>query len=240
MVKTRLQPEEATRLLGATAIFGGLELNALSTLAAVTVQRTYARGQYLCSQGDPGDRLFVIAEGLVKVIFATEEGDEMVLATLQPPEVFGELAVVDQAPRSASVMAVEPTRALLLSRSRLQEVMRSSPPVVDAVLTTLAGMVRRLTGQAGDLAFLDLGGRLAKLLLGLATKQGIARGDAVLNLGLTQSDLAAMIGASRPAVNRVLHSFADRGFLKIDGQVIILLDLDELRRRAGVYGMLQR
>jgi CRP/FNR family transcriptional regulator, cyclic AMP receptor protein len=238
MVRTRLRPEEATKLLGATAIFGGLDPHALASLATATTQRTYERGQNLCSQGDPGDRLFVVADGLVKVVFTTEQGDEMVLATLRPPEVFGELAVLDQAPRSASVTAVEPTLVLMLSRSRLLEAMRSIPPLVDAVLAAVAGLVRRLTGQAGDLAFLDLGGRLAKLLLRLATQHGTTSGDAVLNLGLTQSDLAAMIGASRPAVNRVLHLFADRGFLEVNGQAIVLRDLDGLRRRAGVYDML--
>jgi CRP-like cAMP-binding protein len=234
LVRSRLRPEEAAKLLGTTEIFGPLDSTVLADLATATLQRTYARGQYLCSQGDTGDQLFVIAEGLVKVVFGTEQGAEMVLATLRPPDVFGELAVLDQAPRSASVMAVEPTLVLTLSRPRLLEAMRLSPPLVDAVLATLGGLVRRLIEQAGDLAFLDLGGRLAKLLLRLGTEHGVTRGDAVLDLPFTQSDLAAMIGASRPAVNRVLHLFADRGLLEINGPVIVLRDLDGLRRRAGV------
>jgi CRP/FNR family transcriptional regulator, cyclic AMP receptor protein len=236
-VRARLRPEEVAELLGASAIFGDLDPQALAGLAAVTVQRTYTRGQYVCYQGDPGDWLFVIAEGLVKVVFSTEEGEEIILTTLRPPEVFGELAVLDQAPRSASVMAVEPTLVLMLSRVRLLEAMRSSPPLVDAVLAALARLVRRLTEQAGDLAFLDLGGRLAKLLLSLGKQHRATHGDTVLDLRLTQSDLAAMIGASRPAVNRILHLFAQRGFLEINGQVIVLRDLDGLRRRAGVYSL---
>jgi CRP/FNR family transcriptional regulator, cyclic AMP receptor protein len=233
-VRGRLEPGEAAKLLGETELFSPLGATDLAGLAGATVQRTYSRGQYLCTQGDTGDQLFVIAEGLVKVAFATEQGAEMVLATLRPPDVFGELAVLDEAPRSASVLAVEPTLVLMLSRPRLLEAMRSSPPLVDAVLAMLGGMVRRLIEQAGDLAFLDLGGRLAKLLLRLGTEHGVMRGDAVLDLPFTQSDLAAMIGASRPAVNRVLHLFADRGFLKINGPVIVLLDLAGLRRRAGI------
>jgi CRP/FNR family transcriptional regulator, cyclic AMP receptor protein len=174
---------------------------------------------------------FVIAKGLVKVVFATEQGAEMVLATLRPPDVFGELTVLDEAPRSASVLAVEPTVVLTLSRPYLLQAMRSSPPVVDAVLVTLGRLVRRLIEQTGDLAFLDLGGRLAKLLLRLGAERGVTRGDAVLDLPFTQSDLAAMIGASRPAVNRVLHLFAERGFLEINGQVIVLRDLECATRR---------
>jgi CRP-like cAMP-binding protein len=234
-MRGRLQADEVVRLLGLTEIFGPLDSGILTGLAAATLQRTYARGQFLCSQGDSGDQLFVIVEGLVKITFTTEHGEEMVLATLQPPDVFGELAILDQAPRSASAVAVEPTLVLTLSRPRLLAAMRSSPPLVDAVMATLGGLVRRLTEQAGDFAFLDLGGRLAKLLLRLGKDHGATLGGAVLDLPFTQSDLAAMIGASRPAVNRVLHLFADRGFLEINGQVIVLRDLDGLRRRAGVY-----
>lgn len=233
-VRNRLRPDEAAKLLGATEMFGSLDSTELTNLATATLQRTYVRGQYLCAQGDTGDQLFVIAKGLVKVVFATEQGAEMVLATLRPPDVFGELTVLDEAPRSASVMAVEPTVVLTLSRPYLLQAMRSSPPVVDAVLVTLGRLVRRLIEQTGDLAFLDLGGRLAKLLLRLGAERGVTRGDSVLDLPFTQSDLAAMIGASRPAVNRVLHLFAERGFLKINGQVIVLRDLEGLRRRAGV------
>lgn len=232
-VNSRLPPDEAARLLGETEMFGPLNSSDLTDLATATLQRTYARGQYLCAQGDTGDQLFVIAEGLVKVVFTTEQGAEMVLATLRPPDVFGELAVLDEAPRSASVMAVEPTVVLTLSRPHLLQAMRSSPPLVDAVLSILGGLARRLIEQAGDLAFLDLGGRLAKLLLRLGAECGVTRGDAVLDLPLTQSDLAAMVGASRPAVNRVLHLFVERGFLEINGQAIVLRDLDGLRRRAG-------
>ncbi|MGH3688448.1 MAG: Crp/Fnr family transcriptional regulator [Pseudonocardiaceae bacterium] len=233
-VRSRLGLDEAAKLLGETEMFSPLGATDLADLAAATLQRTYSRGQYLCAQGDTGDQLFVIAEGLVKVVFATEQGAEMVLARLRPPDVFGELAVLDEAPRSASVLAVEPTLVLTLSRPRLLDAMRSSPQLVDAVLVVLGGMVRRLIEQAGDLAFLDLGGRLAKLLLRLGTEHGVTRGDAVLDLPFTQSDLAAMIGASRPALNRVLHLFADRGFLEINGQAIVLLDLPGLRRRAGI------
>jgi CRP-like cAMP-binding protein len=233
-VRTRLPREEAAQVLGSTALFGALALADLAGLTAVATQRAYARGQFLCAQGDPGDRLFVVAMGLVKVVFATEEGEEIVLTTLRPPEVFGEIAVLDGAPRSASVVAVEPTLALVLHRAGLLDTMRASPPVVEAVLAALTGLVRRLTETAADLAFLDLGGRLAKLLLSLDTRREGPPSGAVLDLGLTQADLAAMIGASRPAVNRVLHLFAQRGLLEIDGQRIVLRDRDALRRRAGV------
>jgi CRP-like cAMP-binding protein len=105
--------------------------------------------------------------------------------------------------------------------------------VLDALLRSLGGLVRRLTEQTGDLVFLDLSGRLAKLLLRLAEARG-EPGPAVVDLGLSQSDLASMIGATRPAVNRVLQSMAARGMITMDGRIIVLRDVAALRRRAEV------
>jgi len=104
--------------------------------------------------------------------------------------------------------------------------------VLDAILRSLAALVRRLTDQTADLVFLDLGGRLAKLLLGLVHDDARTTDPAVLNMGLSQTDLAAMIGATRPAVNRALQVLASRGLISVDGQVIVLKDLPGLRRRA--------
>jgi len=214
-------------------LFGSLRPKDLASVADSCVRRTYGKGQYLCYQGDSGDRLFVVAAGLVKVTFTSERGDEMVLATLGEHEVIGELATLDEGPRSASVVAVVPTTVLMLSRPVLLRLMGTHPAVLNGLLISLGALVRRLTEHAGDLAFLDLGARLAKLLLRLAEDSGQAGDRVVLDLGLTQSDLAGMIGGSRPAVNRVLHMLGSRGLLEIDGQKIILHDLDGLRRRAN-------
>jgi CRP/FNR family transcriptional regulator, cyclic AMP receptor protein len=224
---------DAVSVLAGTALFGSLGEPDLASVAASCVRRTYAKGQFLCYQGDPGDRLFIVAGGLVKVTLTSEQGDEMVLATVGPHEVLGELAVIDQAPRSASVVAVVRTTVLMLSRPVLLQLMASHPAVRDALLASLGGLVRRLTEQTGDLVFLDLGGRLAKLLLRLAEESGQAGDRIVLDLGLTQSDLARMIGGSRPAVNRVLQTLAARGLIEMSGQRIVLHDLPALRRRAG-------
>jgi CRP/FNR family cyclic AMP-dependent transcriptional regulator len=178
-------------------------------------------------------RLVVVAEGLVKVLLSSVHGDEVVLVTAGPAETLGELAVLDGAPRSAAVVAVEPTSVLLLTRPTVLGLMGAHPPVLEAVLGSLGGIVRRLTEQTGDLVFLDLGGRLAKLLLRLA-EDAAAPGGAVLDLGLSQSDLAAMVGATRPAVNRALQLLASRGLISVDGRVIVVRDADGLRRRAGL------
>lgn len=229
---TTEKPGATVEVLRSSAIFADLPDAALARLEAACVRRTYRRNQYLWYQGDDGARLVVVASGLVKVVLSSPQGDQVVLTTLGPGASFGELALLDGSPRSASVIAAEPTTVLLLSRATVLELLGRYPAVLDAMLRTLGNLIRRLTEQAGDLVFLDLGGRVAKLLLHLAETHG--DGSTVPDLGLSQSDLAQMVGATRPAVNRVLQMFASRGVIKIDGQQIALLDIEALQRRASV------
>lgn len=225
--------ESAVDVLRSTTLFAGLDDQALHGLARACTRRTYRRGQYLWYQGDDGDRLLVLANGLVKVVFTSHQGDERVLTTLSKYDSVGELAILDGSPRSASVVAVEPTSVLMINRATLLGLMGRHPAVLDAVLRSLGQLVRRLTEQNGDLTFLDLGGRLAKLLLRLAEDHTPMDGRIVLDLQLSQSDFAAMVGATRPAVNRVLQQLASRGLISVSGHTIVLRDLDGLRRRAG-------
>jgi CRP-like cAMP-binding protein len=223
----------AVEVLRRTELFGSLSDDELQRLAATSRTRTYRRGQYLWYQGDPGDSLLVVCDGRLKVVLGSEAGDEAVLHSVGRCEVIGELAVLDGAPRSASVVALERTTAVVLPRAAVFDAMARHPAVLDAMLRALGRLVRRLTETNGDLVFLDLGGRLAKLLLRLAQGRAPDGDGVVLDTHLTQSELAAMIGATRPAVNRVLRLFAERGLITVDGQVIVLKDLPGLRRRAG-------
>ena len=164
-------------------MFGALGEEPLLKLARACRQRTYRRGQYLWYQDDVGDRLIVICEGSVKVLVASERGDEIVLTSAGVGEVLGELAVLDGSRRSASVVALEDTTVLGLDRAIAVQLMATEPAVLDAVLRSLAGLVRRLTEQTADLVFLDLGGRLAKLLLSLVHDTGRTADPAVVEPG---------------------------------------------------------
>ncbi|SNX96642.1 cAMP-binding domain of CRP or a regulatory subunit of cAMP-dependent protein kinases [Geodermatophilus sabuli] len=221
-------------MLGSTRFFGGLDQPSLLSLASASRQRTYGRGQYLWYQGDAGDQLVVVCKGMVKVVLTSEGGEEIVLVTLGRYDSVGELAILDGAPRSASVVAVEATTVLMLPRAAVLEVMAAHPAVLEAVLCSLGQLVRRLTEQTGDLVFLDLGGRVAKVLVQLARSHAQDDRHVVLDVGLSQSDIAAMVGATRPAVNRVLQLLASRGLISVNGRVIVLRDPPALRRRAGL------
>ena len=223
----------ATEVLRATALFAGLDDATLHGLSGACTWRVYRRGQYLWYQGDEGDRLVVVASGLVKIVLTSAQGEEVLLNTAGHHETVGELALLDGGPRSAAVVAVEPTTVLMLSRATMLDLMGRHRSVLDALLRALGALVRRLSEHTGDLMLLDLGGRLAKLLLRLAENRSPEGGDVVLDLGLSQSDFAAMVGATRQAVNRALQLLAARGLISLDGRVIVLHDLPGLRRRAG-------
>jgi CRP/FNR family cyclic AMP-dependent transcriptional regulator len=233
-----VRTEAAVELLRRTRLFAGLDEPTLRALAERSVERSFPRHGRLFFQGDPGSGLFVVASGLVKVVVTSEDGEEMVLVTLGPGAALGELAVVDGGPRSAAAEALEPTSALLITRPVVLELAARDPALTEALLKALGGLLRRLTEQASDLVFLDLPGRMAKLLAGLAAERGTATAEGIeLDANLTQTDLAGMVGASRQSVNQILQGFARRGYLQVRGRRIVIHRLDLVRRRAGLDPM---
>jgi CRP/FNR family transcriptional regulator, cyclic AMP receptor protein len=229
-----VRTEAAVALLQQTRLFAELGEPTLRALAERAVERSYPRHGRLFYQGDPGTGLFVVASGLVKVVVTSEDGEEMVLVTLGPGEALGELSIVDGGPRSASAEALEPTVVLIITRPVLLELATRDRALTEALLHTLGSLLRRLTEQASDLVFLDLPGRMAKLLAGLAAERGSETPDGIeLDANLTQTDLAGMVGASRQSVNQILQGFARRGYLQVRGRRIVVHRLDLLRRRAG-------
>jgi len=211
-----------------------MPIEALQRLAEKAIRRSYGRGEVIFREEDPGDALCIVIAGLVKVYRSSPDGDEMVLVTLGPSSVFGELPMIDGGLRSASAAAVEATTLLTVSRTALLEALASSPELADGLLRSLGSMVRRLTDQTADLVFLDLHGRVAKLLLALSEQRGTSEADGrALDLRLTQTDLANMVGGSRQSVNQVLNSFERLGYLELDGRRIVIRKPELLQRRAG-------
>jgi len=229
-----MNPEEAATILGKTSLFGSLDPDVLARLAERAIERTYKKGQLIFYQGDPAEALFVVVEGRVKVVVTSEEGDEMLLVTLEAVDVFGELALIDGEPRSASCETLETTRVLVLTRATFLETLHDTPAMMESLLRSLGAVLRRLTEQTADLVFLDLHGRVAKLLVGLAQKNSTNGDEVELDLHMTQSDLASMVGGSRQSVNQILRSFERRGYIEVHGKTLVLKTPDKLRRRAGL------
>ena len=158
----------------------------------------------------------------------------MVLATLAVPDTFGELALVDGGLRSATVVATEPSTLLVITRAGFLDVLSERPLLVEGLLGSLGSLIRRLTDQASDLVFLDLPGRVAKLLLRLAGGEDPQQApDRLVDVAFTQTDLANMVGGSRQSVNQILRTFEAAGYIEMVGHSIRLQRADMLRRRGG-------
>ncbi len=216
-------------LLTSIAFFGGLDAAALEGLAAAMRARRFRRGEVIFHIGDPGDALFVIVSGEVKISLPSDTGEEAILASLRPGDVFGELALLDGAPRSASATALVATETVVLPRDRFRELIATEAGVRDALLAAIAGELRRLTTHVEELHFLDITGRLAARLVRLA-ESGTPLPDGAVRLrsNLTQGDLAAMVGCTRQSVNKLLGQFTDDGLLRLERGGIVIIDLDGL------------
>ena len=222
----------ATGALRTCALFGAVDMPTLEVVARSLRVRRFRRNEVVFHQGDPGDSLYVIESGSVKIILASAEGDEAIIATLHRGDFFGELALLDGAARSATATAVESTSTLVLSREPFLALIDSEPSLRAALLASLAGELRRLTGHVEELHFLDLAGRLAMRLARLARAEDPSAGEIRLGWPYTQSDLAGMIGGTRQSVNRLLGGLVERGLVRFDGDTIVIPDVDLLAQSA--------
>ena len=221
-------------VLGRTELFGGLAPGVLEAIAARGIVRSYPKGQILFYQHDPGEALYVILDGRVKAFVTSEDGAELNLGVFESPTILGEVALVDGGPRSASAEVVAAARLLVFTRATFFSLLGEHPPLVEAYLRMLGKMIRRLQDRTEDLVFLDLHGRVAKLLLSFAEDAESGPGGTLLDLKVTQGELAAMVAGSRPTVNQILKTFEGRGYLTIAGRQIVVKDAAALRRLAGV------
>ena len=203
----------------------------LRWLAKRALRRSYKRSDIIFLKDDPGQSMFIVEDGAVRIYIPGAQGADLTLAVVEPGEFFGDLSLLDGRPRSASAEAARDTRLLTLEREDLEELVRSRPDAALAILTVIAGRLRETDQMATDLAFLDVSGRLARRLLDLAAASGKVRGDGVLiNSTITQEELANMIGVTRESVNRNLGLFRRLGLISRDGRRIVVLDEMGLRR----------
>lgn len=203
---------------------------ALAPVARSLRRRRFRRAEVVFHQGDPGDAFHIVTEGSIKIVLASDEGDEAILAILRPTQAFGELAAIDGAPRSASAIALEPSETWSLPRASLRELMDADPGLRDALLVSLTTALRRITGHVEELHFLDVAGRLATRLGRLAREQDPEAEAVTLDWPYTQSDLAAMVGGTRQTINRLLNQLVDDGLIRVERDTLVIPDVDALLR----------
>ena len=229
-----LDPSLAVESLRRCALFAHVEEEGLRAIASQMRRRRFRRGEVIFHQDDVGDSLQVVVSGSVKIVLPSQEGDEAIIASLHRGDFFGELALLDGAPRSTTAAAVEATETLTLPREPFLALLADDPRIVQALLQTLAEELRRLTGHVEELHFLDLAGRLSMRLVRLAREADpAASGRVELDWPFTQSDLAAMIGGTRQSVNKLLSGLVEDGVLLIERDTLIINDLDQLEMRAA-------
>ena len=213
--------------LAACRLFGALDARAMELMAGALRVRRFRRGEVIFHAGDPGDSLFIVSAGSVKITVAAEDGAEpAILTTIRSGGFFGELALLDGAPRSATAAAVDAVETLVLRRDAFNGLVDTEVGLRRTLLAALAAEIRRLTAQVEDLHFLDLPGRLARHLLREISGDGERppSSEARLPWPYTQGELASMIGGSRQSVNRLLADFIEQGLLRFDGDELVVPD----------------
>ncbi|HET9654058.1 MAG TPA: Crp/Fnr family transcriptional regulator [Kineosporiaceae bacterium] len=214
-------------------LFAALDDEAAEALHANMTRTELTRGEVLFHEGDPGDRLYVIVEGKVKLGRTSGDGRENLLAILGPGEMFGELSLFDPGPRNATATAVSDAVLIGLGSEDLVSWLTGRPDVSRQLLRALARRLRRTNENLADLVFSDVPGRVAKALLDLSERFGRPTDDGLrVAHDLTQEELAQLVGASRETVNKALADFASRGWLRLEARAVVLLDIDRLRKRA--------
>jgi CRP/FNR family transcriptional regulator, cyclic AMP receptor protein len=233
----RTTSNAAVQLLKSVPFFANLSQEEADELAEKLVVRRFSPDQIIFHLGDPGGLLYIIISGKVKISRSTPEGQEALLAILGPGDFFGELALLDDSPRSATAEAIEPTETLTLHREQFMAFIDGNPGFAHHVLYTLATRIRHLNNQISDIFFLDLPGRLARTLLHLAEDHGRkVDGGTAIDLSLTQTDLAEMTGATRVSINKALGRFRRAKWVKVEGRRFTILDRKALEKLIQVSG----
>ena len=214
-------------------LFAALDPEAAAALRAATNVVRLAKGGILFREGDPGDRLYVIEEGKIKLGTASADGRDALLAVIGPGEMIGELSLFDPGPRAATATALTDVVAREVGHDAQLPWLAGRPEVAEALLTALAQRLRRTNEAMSDLVFSDVPGRVAKALLDLGERFGVpVEGGVSVTHDMTQEELAQLVGASRETVNKALADFAARGWIRLESRSVILNDHDRLLRRA--------
>ena len=219
----------AVVVLEKVPLFSQLAPAELQRVVEATRERTYPKNSVILFEDDPGDALFVVAQGQVKVVLIGEDGREVILSVLGPSEFFGEMALIDDEPRSAHVIAMEDSSLIVLRREDFQGILKQSPGIAVALLKELSRRLRRVDEKVGSLVLLDVNGRVAQLLLELADEEGGER----ITRRLTHHTIAQMIGSSRETVSRTMRELVDRGLIDVSRKDITIKDRAALETAAG-------
>ena len=220
-------------ILSRAGIFQGVDPVAVQHLIEQMETVRYPRGTTIFDEGEPGDRLYIITSGKIKLARHAPDGRENLLTVMGPSDMFGELSIFDPGPRTSSAVCVTDVTAATMDSEMLKDWIAQHPEISQQLLRVLARRLRRTNANLADLIFTDVPGRVAKTLLQLANRFGVQEGSALrVNHDLTQEEIAQLVGASRETVNKALATFAHRGWIRLEGKSVLIVDTEHLARRA--------
>jgi CRP/FNR family cyclic AMP-dependent transcriptional regulator len=220
----------ATAVLQRVPLFSQLAPPDLQRVVEVAREKSYPKNSIILFEDDPGDALYVVASGQVKVVLIGDDGREVILSVLGAGEFFGEMALIDDEPRSAHVIAMEDSQLFVLRREDFEGILTQSPKIAVALLKELTRRLRRADEKVGALVLLDVTGRVARLLLELADEGG---GGVRVGQRLTHHTIAQMVGSSRETVSRTMRDFVEKGFITVTRREIQLVNRAALEQAAG-------
>src|SRR5437763_13938078 len=228
----RMDTEKEVAYLKQVTLFEDLADEEIQELMSAAKRRTFRSGEVIFHRDDPGQVLYMIKEGKVKICIISPDGQEVSLAVLGKGEYFGEFALLDGLPRSTDAVALEKVECYTLQRSDFLNAIQKNPKIAILVLEALSKRLRATNNMVEDLIFLDVYGRVAKKLLELADTHGVTTDEGIIiDVRLTQQELASMVGASRESVNKVLGYFTDKKFISTDKHRITIHHVNDLKRR---------
>jgi CRP-like cAMP-binding protein len=220
-------------VLARSGIFQGVDADAAESLAKELEYVEARKGEVVFNEGDPGDSLYIVLSGKIKLGRRAADGRQNLLALTGPSDMIGELSLFDPGPRTATATAVTDTRLARLKKSSLRPWLNNRPEIAEQLLRVLARRLRRTNNMLADLIFTDVPGRVAKALLQLARQFGSQESGLLrVTHDLTQEEIAQLVGASRETVNKALADFAHRGWLRLEGKSVLILEPERLARRA--------
>jgi CRP-like cAMP-binding protein len=213
------------------SLFSELTPEELRQLAGLVREQHYKKNVTIFHINDPGNALFILKSGLVKITIEDQSGREIILRILYPTDFFGEMALIDGMSRSATVTTQEPSDALIIYRDQFVGFIEKSPKILLDMAAVLSRRLRKVNELIRSLAFFDVYGKVARVLLNLAAERGrqTERGM-VIDLRLTQQELAELAGMSRETMTRTLRDFQQAGCVSIDSGIITILEVDMLQR----------
>lgn len=205
-------------IAGKSTLFPALKESDLQAISVHAVTRSFAKNAVVVTEGDRGDSLYIIVSGRVKFYVSDEHGKEIVLSEAGPGEYFGEISL-DEGPRSASVMTLEPTRLSVIPRKDFGDFLAQSPEFSFSLIGKLIHRVRALTENVKSLALMDVYRRVTRMLLELATERD---GELSIEGKFTQQDLANRVGASREMVSKILKELETGGYIRMESKRIVI------------------